>query len=115
VERIQETLSDTSPFNTGKKREEAIALLQRFLPDMDDYATLLWRYKSESERQEQDNAALAQRLEQSKPSIAEQLAAEQLENDYERLRRIVDAIPEDIRKEAGATPRPRLNKKRETE
>ena len=113
AEKIQETLESINTFNAGKKREEAIALLQRFLPDMDDYATLLRRYKSEFERQERDNAALAQRLEQSKPNITEQLAAERFKKDYERLRRIVDAIPADIRKEAEATLRPKPHKNRD--
>jgi hypothetical protein len=110
AEKIQETLESINSFNAGRKREEAIALLQRFLPAMEDYATLLKRYKGEFERQERDNAALAQRLEQSKPSITEHLEAERFKKDYERLRRIVDAIPADIRKEVEAALRSHKNR-----
>lgn len=112
AEKIQETLESINSLNAGRKREEAIALLQRFLPAMEDYATLLRRYKSEFERQERDNAALAQRLEQSKPSITEQIEAERFKKDYERLRRIVDAIPADIRKEVEAALRSHKNRDR---
>lgn len=113
AEQIQETLSSITPLNARKKREEAVTLLQRFLPGMEDYATLLRRYKSEFERQERDNAALAQELEQSRPSITKQLAAERLKKEYERLRRVVDAVPADIRREAEAAIRLRPNKNRD--
>lgn len=113
AERIQAALDGINPLNAGKKREEALSLLQKFLPAMEDYATLLKRYKTEFERQERDNSALTQKLEQSKPSIKERLAAEQIKKDYAHLRRVVDAIPTDIRREAESAIRMRPDKNRD--
>ena len=113
AERIQAALEGINPLNAGKKREEAITLLQRFLPGMEDYATLLRRYKNAFERQERENAALAQKLEQNKPSITEQLTAERLKKEYEHLRRVVDAVPADIRREAETAIRLRPNKNKD--
>jgi len=80
-------------------------LIKRFIPGMEDYLAIVRRYKNEFERQEKVNASLKREIEESKVGIKERLDAQQLRQNYERLKTIYDAIPEDIRREAAMSLR----------
>jgi hypothetical protein len=105
AEKIQEALASINPINAGKKRDELIPMIRRFIPNMEDYLEVVKRYKDEFERQEKANASLKKEVEASKVSINERLDAYQLRKNYDRLKAIYDAIPEDIRREAAASLR----------
>jgi hypothetical protein len=119
AEQVQAALDNITPFNAGKKRDEAIAVIHKFIPQAEDFFSILKRYKGEMERQERDNAHLKQEVssvlrevEASKPSIAEQMERQYLKRDYERLKKLYAAIPEDIRREAEKRTRKQKNSDR---
>jgi hypothetical protein len=97
--KIQAVLEDINPLNAGKKRDEVIALLQKFFPDMEDFETRTRKYKREFERQERENKELNEKLDKAKPSIQEQLAIGSLQSEVQGLRRFYNAVPEDIKRE----------------
>jgi hypothetical protein len=99
---IETALAGINPLNAGKKREELIPLIKRFIPGMEDYLAVVRSYKGEFERQERVNASLKKEVEDSKIGIKERLEAQQLRQNYERLKTVYSAIPEDIRREAAA-------------
>jgi len=107
AERIQEILGGINPLNASKKRDEAVTLIKTFLPKAENFFTVLTRYKNEFERQERVNKSLRQKIEDSKPSMKEQLEAYDLKRNYERLKKMYNAIPEDIRREAIQARKPR--------
>jgi hypothetical protein len=110
--RITTTLDGINPLNIGKRRDEAIALLNKFFPGMEDFEKQLRKYRREIKELENDNASLKNEtamLEKQvaagkKTSIAKQLADNTLRSDYEQLRRFVDSLPEDIKQQARTTP-----------
>jgi hypothetical protein len=97
--KIQTVLEDINPLNAGKKRDEAIQLLRKFFPDMEDFETRTRKYKREFERQERENKELNKKLDKAKPSIQDQLARGSLQSEVQDLRRFYNAVPEDIKRE----------------
>ena len=63
------------------------------------------KYKDEYERQERVNASLKKEIEASKISINERLDAMQMRRDFDKLKAIYDAIPEEYRREAAQSLR----------
>jgi hypothetical protein len=104
-EKIQTVLENINPLNAGKKRDEAVSLLQKFFPDMENLETRTRRYKREFDRQERENAELTKKLNAAKPSIIDQLARGNLQIEVQDLRRFYNAVPDDIRREVEASMR----------
>jgi hypothetical protein len=98
--RITAALEGINPINAGKKRDEAITLLQKFFPDMEDFETKTRRYKREFERLEKENADLVKKVDAAKPSVKDRLAEGTLRSELQDLRRFVDSLPEEIRRQA---------------
>jgi len=100
AEKIKSTLDSINPLNAGKKRDELTPLITRFIPNMEIYVANIKKYKDEFERQEKVNASLKKEIEASKVGINERLDAMQMRSNFDKLKSIYDAIPEDIRREA---------------
>ena len=100
AERIQTTLDGINPINASKKRDEAVALLQKFFPNMEGFETRIRRYKREFDRQERENAALTKKLDATKPSIMDRLENGKLLSEVQDLRRFVDSLPEEVKRQA---------------
>jgi hypothetical protein len=99
AERIKSTLDGINPINAGKKRDEAIALLQKFFPNMEIFETQVRKYKKEIDQLEKDNAILAKKAEAGeKFSICKQLEHNKLRSDYNELRHFVDSLPNEIKR-----------------
>ena len=104
--RITNVLDGINPLNASKKRDEALALLKRFFPGMEDFEKQVRKYRREIKALETDNASLkneAAELEEQveagkKVSIAKQLADNNLHIEYDNLRRFVDSLPEEIKR-----------------
>ncbi len=109
AERIQAALEGITPLNAGKKRDEAIALIKKFMPRAESYFTVIKRYKGEMDRLEKVNTSLKKEIEANKPTIKEQLEANQLKRDYERIKGLYAAIPEEIRREVQEQARTKNN------
>jgi len=104
---IQSALDGINPLNAGKRRDEAIALLHKFFPGIEDFERRVRKYRREIKSLETDNADLemkTQSLEKQvaaskKTSMSKQLATAQLQADYNDLRRFVDSLPEEIKRQ----------------
>lgn len=106
AKRIEAALSDINPLNTGKKREETLTLLKTFFPQMEDFETVLKKYRASFSRLEQENAALTQEAKAGREhKLHEQLEQNKLEIEVRELHRIVDAIPDDMKRQLRAQAR----------
>ena len=98
---IQSTINSITPFNAGKKREEIMALLNKFFPDMENFETQARKHKRTIDRLEKDNELLAKKAEAAgKVGIARQLEEANLRSDLETLRQFVDSLPDELKKQA---------------
>ena len=106
IAQIQDVLDGINPLNAGKRRDEVIALLQKFFPNMEKFETQVRKYRREISQLEKDNAVLAIRAEAGeKVSINRELAVGQLKADYQNLQRFVDSLPEEIKRQANISQR----------
>jgi len=105
AEKIKETLDSINPLNAGKKRDELMPMITRFIPNMEVYLSTVKKYKGEFERQEKINASLKKEIESSKITINERMDAIQLQRNFDKLKAIYDAIPEEYRREAAQSLR----------
>ena len=100
-------LDDINLLNAGKKRDEALALLNKFFPGMEDFEKQVRKYRREIKQLEADKTALEQKAEaaeakaeaNSKTSLAKKMHEAQLQVDYNELRKFVDALPDDIKRQ----------------
>jgi len=101
--QIQATIDSINPLNLGKKRNEAIALLHKFFPNMESFETQVKKYKREIASLEKENAALTKRAEAGeKVSIGRQLEQNKILSEYNELLRFVDSLPDDIKRQVRA-------------
>jgi len=99
--QISSVLDSVNPLNAGKKADEALALLQKFFPDMEKFEAKVKKYKREIDQLEKENAVLAKKAEAGeKTSIIKELSQNKIRSEYEELRRFVDSLPEDIKQQA---------------
>ena len=111
---IKTALDGINPINAGKKRDEALALLKKFFPDMEDFEKQVRKYKREIKQLETDKTELKQKAEaaeakaeaNSKTSLAKQIHETQLQVNYNELRKFVDALPPEIRQLAQQQHKP---------
>jgi hypothetical protein len=99
--QIQAALEGINPLNAGKKKDEALALLQKFFPTMENFETQVGKYHREIDRLEKDNVILAQKAAAGeKSSISKRLETAKLQADYQNLLRFVDLLPDEIKRQA---------------
>ena len=97
--KIQETLDGINPLNARRKSDEALALLQKFFPNMEMFEAQVRKYKREIDQLEKENIVLAKRAEAGeKVSISKELEQNKLRSDYHNLRHFVDSLPEEIKR-----------------
>jgi hypothetical protein len=96
--RIQETINSINPLNIGKKKDEVSVMLHRFFPRMENFETDVKKYNHEFERLTKENAMLYKKANE-KPKMSDQLHTAQLQADYYNLRRFVDSLPEDVKRQ----------------
>ena len=101
AEKIKSALDGINPLNASKKADETLALLHRFFPGMERFETQVRKYKREIDSLEKENADLAKRAAAGeKVSISRELSQNKLRSDYDSLRRFVDSLPEEIKRQA---------------
>jgi len=104
AEKITETLGSINPLNAGRKKDEVLAMLHKFFPSMENFAANLKKYKREFEQLEKSNVALAKKAQEGeKSSISRELNHTKLQSDYDSLRRFVDSLPDEIKRQAKTT------------
>ena len=113
AQRLETVLSGINPINATKKREEVLSLLEKFFPEMEDFESALKKYKTGFTRLEKENAALAKRARAGdEKKIKTQLERGKLESELRELRRIVDAIPEDLKRQIQTAQRGQTGRQR---
>ena len=71
---------------------------------MENFAANLKKYKREFEQLEKSNVALAKKAQEGeKSSIFRELTRSKLQSDYDNLRRFVDSLPDEIKRQAKTT------------
>ena len=95
-------ISEVTPLNKARKSAEIEALLVRYIPSVEKMRTQLKRYDSAFKTLKAEKAELEQEINASKESVVKRLELMQKLNDYEELRRTVEAIPPEIMREYAA-------------
>ena len=95
-------ISEVNPLNKARKAAEIEALLERYIPSVEKMRTQLKRYDSAFKTLKAEKAELEQEVNASKESVVKRLELMQKLNDYEELRRTVEAIPPEIMREYAA-------------
>ena len=104
--QIQAALDGINPLNAGKKADEALALLNKFFPNMERFETQVRKYKREIDYLEKENAVLSKKAEAGeKVSINRQLEQNKLRSDYDSLLQFVNSLPDEIKQQAHSQQR----------
>jgi len=99
--QIQAALDGINPLNAGKKKDEALALLKKFFPGMENFETQVKKYRLEIDYLEKENATLAKKAEaNTKAKIDKQMETAKLQIEYRDLRQFVDSLPDEIKRQA---------------
>lgn len=96
-DQIMAILNDSNPFNKKAKAEELEALLDKYIPGVEDMRTKLKKYDKTYKELTEENAELEKKLSSaSKESVRKKLEISQKLNELDELRRTVDAIPDEV-------------------
>lgn len=101
-ELLLSLISEVNPLNKARKSAEIEELLDRYIPSVEKMRTQLKRYDSAFKTLKAEKAELEHEVNASKESVVKRLELMQRLNDYEELRRTVDAIPPEIMREYAA-------------
>lgn len=95
---LEQAISDITLVNAGKKKEEAIAILDKFVPQLETYLGQMKKYQRTIDYLTQENQILKEKAGE-KTSIKERLDAAKLRCENEQLRALVAGIPPEIREQ----------------
>ena len=94
---IEATLGDITPFNAGKKKEEALSMLKKWFPQMENFSGQLKKYKVTINDLLAENEQLEARAKASeKGKMKDTMERAKLKSELDNLQRLVDRIPPDI-------------------
>jgi len=94
---IEATLGDITPFNAGKKKEEALSLLKKWFPRMEDFSGQLKKYKVTINDLLAENEQLEARAKASENGkIKDRMEQAKLESKLHDIQRLVDRIPPEV-------------------
>jgi len=93
---LLELLSDINPLNAKKRAAEIEALLEKYTPGVEKMRTRLKKYDAAYKELKAEIAALEKQVDSSKESTLRRLELLQQVQELEKLRKLVDAIPEEI-------------------
>ena len=94
---IEATLDGINPLNAGKKKEEALSLLKKWFPQMENFSGQLKKYKVTINDLLAENEQLEARAKASeKGKMKDTMERAKLKSELDDLQRLVDRIPPDI-------------------
>ena len=94
---IEATLDGITPFNAGKKKEEALSMLKKWFPQMENFSGQLKKYKVTINNLLAENEQLEARAKASeKGKMKDTMERAKLKSELDDLQRLVDRIPPDI-------------------
>ena len=96
-EQIIAILNDSNPFNKKAKTEELEALLDKYIPGVEEMRTKLKKYDKTYKELTEKNAELEKKLASaSKESVQKKLEINQKLNELDELRRTVEVLPPEV-------------------
>jgi len=94
---IEAALDNIGPLNAGKKKEEALALLKKWFPQMEHFSEQLKKYKVTINDLLEENKKLEARAKASETGkLKDTMERAKLESELHNIQRLVDRIPADI-------------------
>ena len=94
---IEAMLGDITPFNAGKKKEEALSLLKKWFPQMENFSGQLKKYKVTINDLLAENEQLEARAKASeKGKMKDTMERAKLESELKDIQRLVDRIPPEV-------------------
>ncbi len=103
---IEQAVSEITMMNAGKKKEEALALLDRFFPRLEAHLGQVKKYQATIDYLTQENAGLKEKV-ADQASVHKMLEAARLKQENEQLRALVAKIPPEVRREIQQRHTPR--------
>ena len=96
-DQIMAILNDSNPFNKKAKAEELEALLDKYIPGVEEMRTKLKKYDKTYKELTEKNAELEKKLSSaSKESVQKKLEINQKLNELDELRRTVEVLPPEV-------------------
>jgi cell division protein FtsB len=95
---IEKAVSEISITNVGKKREEALAMLDKFFPRLEAHLGQVKKYQATIDYLTQENEGLKEKV-KDESSVKKQLEAAKLKQENEQLRQFISKIPPELRQE----------------
>lgn len=94
---IEAALDGINPLNAGKKKEEALSMLKKWFPQMENFSGQLKKYKVTINDLLAENEKLEARAKASeKDKMKDTMERAKLKSELDDLHRLVDRIPPDI-------------------
>ena len=94
---IEAALDGINPLNAGKKKEEALSMLKKCFPQMENFSGQLKKYKVTINDLLAENEKLEARAKASeKGKMKDTIERAKLKSELDNLQRLVDRIPPDI-------------------
>ena len=94
---IEAILDGMNPLNAGKKKEEALYLLKKWFPQMEDFSGQLKKYKITIKDLLEENQKLEARAKASESGkMKDRMERAKLESELHDMQRLLDRIPPDI-------------------
>lgn len=94
---IEAALDGIGPLNAGKKKEEALALLKKWFPQMESFSGQLKKYRVTISDLLAENRKLEARAKASETGkMKDTLEQAKLESELHNIQRLVDRVPTDI-------------------
>ena len=90
---IEAALGDITPFNAGKKKEEALSMLKKWFPQMENFSGQLKKYKVTITDLLEENKKLEAR---GKAKMKDTMERAKLESELHNIQRLVERIPLDV-------------------
>lgn len=95
--RIEATLNGINPLNAGKKKDEALVLLKKWFPQMEDFSAQLKKYRVTIDDLLEENKKLEARARAGeKGKLHDAMERAQLESELLDMKRMVERIPPDV-------------------
>jgi len=98
VAKIQEAIESINPINTGKKKDEIGALLQKFFPRMESFETQVRKYKRELDRLTKENTALYKKANE-KTGLDDKMEMAKLRGEIKQLQDFYDNLPDEYKRQ----------------
>ncbi len=94
---IEATLDGMNPLNAGKKKEEALSMLKKWFPQMENFSGQLKKYKVTIKDLLEENQKLEARAKASENGkMKDRMERAKLESELENMQRLVDRIPPEV-------------------